>query len=56
MPGAALVRPGPGGRLGQVTKDSGDGPGARVRAKDALGAYGERVAAAHLVAAGMTVL
>ena len=28
----------------------------RVRAKDALGAYGEQVAAAHLVAAGMTVL
>ena len=27
-----------------------------MRAKDALGAYGERVAAAHLVAAGMTVL
>jgi putative endonuclease len=29
---------------------------ARVRAKDGLGAYGERVAAAHLVASGMTVL
>lgn len=27
-----------------------------VRAKDALGAYGERVAEAHLRAAGMTVL
>lgn len=27
-----------------------------MRTKDALGAYGERVAAAHLVAAGMTVL
>ena len=27
-----------------------------MRAKDALGAYGERVAAAHLLAAGMTVL
>ena len=27
-----------------------------MRAKDGLGAYGEQVAAAHLVAAGMTVL
>ncbi len=27
-----------------------------MRAKDALGAYGEQVAAAHLVAEGMTVL
>ena len=27
-----------------------------IRAKDALGAYGERVAVAHLVAAGLTVL
>lgn len=27
-----------------------------MRAKDAVGAYGERVAAAHLVAAGMVVL
>jgi putative endonuclease len=28
----------------------------RVRAKDALGAYGERVAEAHLTRSGMTVL
>lgn len=28
----------------------------RVRAKDAVGAYGERVAAAHLIAAGMVIL
>jgi putative endonuclease len=27
-----------------------------VRAKDALGAYGERVAAAHLVASGLTIV
>ena len=27
-----------------------------MRAKDGLGAYGEQVAAAHLVASGMTVL
>ena len=55
MPRAVLVRTFRGGRLGRVVEDSGDGR-QRVRAKDALGAYGERVAAAHLVAAGMTVL
>jgi len=55
MPRAVLVRTFRDGRLGRVVEDSGDGR-QRVRAKDALGAYGERVAAAHLVAAGMTVL
>jgi putative endonuclease len=33
-----------------------DGGGGAVLAKDAVGAYGERVAAAHLVAAGMVIL
>ena len=55
MPLGRLVPPAGGGRLGQVADESGAGQ-QRVRAKDALGAYGERVAAAHLVAAGMTVL
>ena len=55
MPSRGRRAAGPGGRLGRVAEHSGDGQ-QRVRAKDALGAYGERVAAAHLVAAGMTVL
>ena len=33
-----------------------DGGAGAVLAKDALGAFGERVAAAHLVAAGMVIL
>lgn len=37
--------------LVRVTENSAPG-----RAKDAVGAYGERVAAAHLVAAGMVIL
>lgn len=34
----------------------GSGGGVVVLMKDAVGAYGERVAAAHLVAAGMVIL
>ena len=42
-----------------MTEQREPGPGRvdrRVLTKDAVGAYGERVAAAHLVAAGMVVL
>ena len=50
---SACDRSGAAGSVGWRRK--GDGR-QRLRAKDALGAYGEQVAAAHLVAAGMTVL
>jgi putative endonuclease len=40
----------------QTERVSDGAPVGRVAAKDALGAYGERLAGDHLVAAGMTLL
>jgi putative endonuclease len=40
----------------QTERVSDGAPVEQVAAKDALGAYGERLAADHLVAAGMTLL